>query len=79
MTTFTVRGWATPGDQIPGEGHTGGSASNSNILSNLNLYLKRLQAIDMGAKGRILMQKTVGKTSRVMYIKCTQLCICALF
>jgi hypothetical protein len=48
-----------------GGGHTGGSASKSNILANLNLYSKGLQGMNQEVLGRLLIQKTACKKSRV--------------
>jgi hypothetical protein len=48
-----------------GGGHTGGSASKSNISANSNLYSKGLQGMNQGVVGRVLIQKTACKKSHV--------------
>jgi hypothetical protein len=70
------KGGATLGDWIPRGGphrrtrssrggHTWGSASKSNISANLNLYSKRLQDMNQGVVGQVLIKKTACKKSRV--------------
>ncbi len=71
------RGGATPGDQIPRGGahivgsdppvggHTGGAASNSNILTNSNLYSNWLLGMNRGVVGQVLMPK-----NRMQKISC---------
>ncbi len=49
----------------PGVGHTGGSTANSNFSANSNLYSKRLQGMNQGVGGRVLLKKTRDKISRV--------------